>query len=174
MLESPTQDFVQVPAAVPTPGPAVYQSPPPSRALVFLKRTAVVLVVVQAMLAGWSGYRAAVQVLALDVTATPVLSEGATIHANVMSSARAYVTLRLEIVQGDRVSMLGTRVVGIHGDAALDPRVMRESLDVRLSERDLAGFEPGIATVRAVATGRSPWLRVPPPTVRTIPVRIHD
>jgi hypothetical protein len=152
----------------------VYQSPPPSRALTLLKRTAVLLLVMQAVLAGWSGYRAVVQVLALDLTATPVLGEGATIRADVLSSARTFVTLRLEIVQGDRVSMLGTRVVGTYRDAALDPRVMRESLDVRLSRRDLAGFQPGVATVRAVATGRSQSLRVPPPTIRTIPVRIDD
>ena len=152
----------------------MFQPPPPSRAFTLLKRIAIVLVAVQTVLAAWSGYRAVVQVLALDVTATPVLGEGATIHAKVTSSARTSVALRLEIVQGDRVSMLGTRVVGTHRDAALDPRIMRETLDVRLSRRDLAGFQPGVATIRAVATGRSQWLRVPPPTVRTIAVRIDD
>ena len=77
-------------------------------------------------------------------------------------------------VQGDRVSMLGNAWWAPLRTHALDPRVMRETLDVRLSRRDLAGFEPGVATVRAVATGRSQFLRVPPPTVRTIPVRIDD
>ena len=152
----------------------MYQPPPPSRAFTVLKRIAILLVAVQVVLASWSGYRAIVQVLALDVTATPVLGEGATIRANVTSSARAYVALRLEIVQGERVSMLGTRVVRTHRDAALDPRIVRDSLDVRISRRDLAGFEPGEATIRAVATGRSQWLRVPPPTIRTIAVRIEN
>jgi len=36
----------------------------------------------------------------------------------------------------------------------------------------LSRFHPGPARLRAVATGREQWTRVPPPTVRVIEVEI--
>jgi hypothetical protein len=57
--------------------------------------------------------------------------------------------------------------------ASFDPRPRRASQRVLLTPEQLARFPDGPATVRATATGRPQWLRLPPPTVREAAVEIR-
>ena len=139
-----------------------------------LKRLALLLIGTQAVLALWSGFRAIEQVLSLELNAAPVLSEGSLISTRVTSSGRAYVTLQLDVLQGDRVRSLHTHVVDTHRDPAMDPRLIHDSVGVRLSRADIAGLSAGDAVLRLTATGRAQWLRLPPPSVRQVAVRIDE
>jgi hypothetical protein len=79
---------------------------------------------------------------------------------------------RIELVQGQRVTMLGEVYLPRNHEPVFDPRPQRGSVVVALTPELLAGFEPGTATLRASAVGRPQWLRVPPPTIREQPVTI--
>jgi hypothetical protein len=54
----------------------------------------------------------------------------------------------------------------------MDPRPWRGSLRVVLGPGALAGFTSGPAQLRATATGRPQWTRLPPPTVRETAVML--
>jgi hypothetical protein len=128
------------------------------------------LVAIPALL---SGYRAWVQVYRLDLVSAPVLRAGSVVRANVVTSGRAYAELRIELVQGAQVETLATRQVPANRDAPTDPRPQRATLAAGLPPQIAARFAPGAAVLRATATGRSQWLRTPPPTVREIAVHLQ-
>ena len=132
-----------------------------------LRRLLVPFLVMWAMLALWSGFRAIVQVFRLEVVApaTPV-GEGSAVGARVVASGRATVTVRLELVQGATTATLGEFLVHTSRDPALDP-VPKRGMDlVRVTREVLDRFTAGPAVVRVTATGRAQWMRLPPPTVR--------
>src|SRR5207237_5531340 len=77
------------------------------RATLYLRRAIIALVSVHVMLAMWSGYRAIVQVFSLDLRVPArELSAGSIVHFDVHSSARAPVTVRVELMQGTRSETL--------------------------------------------------------------------
>ena len=81
-----------------------------------------------------------------------------------------------------RASRLGKRAVlwFILGEVYLprnhepvfDPRPQSGSVVLTIDPGMLAEFDPGPAVLRASAVGRPQWLRVPPPTVRELPITI--
>lgn len=117
-----------------------------------------------------SSYAAWFQVYALELPPPAgELAPGAPLRARVVSSGRVWVDLRLELVQGGRTTALGLCRVDGNGYAGYDQRPRRASLTVMLPD---SGVQPGVALLRAVATGRPQWTRTPPPVVRELPVRI--
>ena len=147
--------------------------PPEPRSSVWMKRAIVAVLVFHAPLAMWSGYRAIVQVFALDLrVAGPVLRAGSTVGFRVVTSARTTVDVTLEVVQGERARTLATRRVPGNRNPAYDPRPRRDSLALGLPPETLAALAPGPAVIRATAVGRSQWLRLPPPTVREAAVTV--
>ena len=136
------------------------------RATRILRRVLLPFVALWLVLAAWSGVRAIVQVFRLHLDAPAIVSPGSILEARILSSARVPVTVRLELSQAGQTVVLGRHTVRTSRDAALDPRLRRGRLAVTLRTTDLARFAAGPATVRAVATGGSQFLRTPPPTVR--------
>lgn len=145
------------------------------RALTAVKVFLAALFVFNAVIALLSGYRAIVQLWSLDVTATErTLRAHSQIKADVVTSGRVYVNLRLEMIQGDQSEPLGERRVPKNGFASYDPRPRRASLSVELTPELLGRFRPGPARVRATALGGSQWtgLLKAPSMVREIEVEI--
>lgn len=148
-----------------------YFRDPPS--IVLVKRLALTVVAIHAVLASISGYRAWVQVRSLDLSVEgPTMTVGSRVDAEVVSWARTFVTVRVELVQGDRTELLAQGRVRANAQAVYDPRWQRMAVHGVLSAAQLERFRPGPATVRATAVGGSQFLRTPPPKVRLIPVRI--
>jgi hypothetical protein len=137
-----------------------------------VRRVLVVVLVANLALASVSAARAWWQVYALSLDAPATLAPGAIARADVQISGRTTVTVRIELVQGARTDTLGSLVVRGNRDGAMDPRPRRARLPVTLTLAMLTGFAPGPARLRATAIGRSQWLRVPPPTVREVPVTL--
>jgi hypothetical protein len=144
-----------------------------SRPLAVLKRAALVLLALCAVTAVASGYRAYYQVRSLELRLSePALREGSVIRAEVSGSGRTTIDVRLELMQGGHCETLAVWRVPGNEWAAFDPRPTEASHGVVLTPEHLARFQSGAAKVRATATGRPQWMRLPPPTVRETEVEI--
>jgi hypothetical protein len=120
-----------------------------------------------------SGWRAWFQVKSLELHVSgAVLSPGATISTEVVSYARTPVDVRIELVQGDRAQTLALQTVPGNWNAAYDPRTKRASQQVVVTPEALAVMASGPARVRATATGRHQWMRLPPPLVQEADVEV--
>ena len=145
-----------------------------ARPVAWLKRAALMLLALCVVTALASGYRAYYQVRSLELhLAGPTLRRGSVIQAAVEGSGRTTLTVRLELIQGERSETLAVQQLRGNEWAAIDPRPRAGSLTVALTPEQLARFQNGAAKVRATATGRPQWLRLPPPTVREAAVEIR-
>ncbi len=145
-----------------------------ARPVAFLKKAALVLVALCAVTALASGYRAYIQVYSLELrVAEPVLRGGSVISTEVVGSGRTTVDVRLELIQGDRSATLAVQQARGNDWAAFDPRPRKASQTLALTPELLARFGAGAATLRATATGRPQWMRLPPPLVREAAVEIR-
>jgi hypothetical protein len=121
-----------------------------------------------------SGYRAYYQVRSLELRLIdPFLSKGSAIQISVVGSGRTTIDVQLELIQGTRSETLAVQRVPGHEWAFFDPRPTKASPRVVVTPEHVAGFMTGAARVRATATGRPQWTRLPPPTVREIAVEIQ-
>jgi hypothetical protein len=121
-----------------------------------------------------SGYRAYYQVRSLELKLREAtLGEGSVVEVAAEGSGRTTVDVRLELIQGGHSETLSTLRIRGSEWVALDPRPCPGSLRVVLTREQLARFRDGAATVRATATGRPQWLRLPPPTVREAAVNLR-
>lgn len=144
-----------------------------SRPLAVLKRAALALLALCVLTAAASGYRAYYQVRSLELRLSgPALREGSSIRVEVSGSGRTTIDVRVELMQGGRSETLAERRLPGNEWASFDPRPTRASHEVVLRPEQLAGFQSGAAKVRATATGRPQWMRLPPPTVRETGVEI--
>ena len=144
-----------------------------SRASRLGKRAVLWFILLQLPIGALSSYRAWVQIKELTLTTTsPTLAPGVVVQSNLVSWARTESDARIEIVQGKRVSMLGEVYLPRNHEPVFDPRPKSDSVVVKIEPAMLAEFESGPAVLRASAVGRPQWLRVPPPTVRQLPVVI--
>src|SRR5688500_5493627 len=140
-----------------------------SKSSIILRSAVFLFIALHVPLAMVSGYRAWVQVKSLELGATDrILRDGTTLRADVVSSARVEVTVRIEMMQDAHAETLAVQYVPKNKDAAYDPRSRRASLTVVLTPEMLRRFKPGPVLLRAVARGRSQWLREPPPEVREL------
>lgn len=144
-----------------------------SRTLAALKRAAVALLALCVVTAAASGYRAYYQVRSLELRpGGPALREGSVVRFEVSGSGRTTIDVRVELIQGEHSETLAERRLPGNEWAAFDPRPTNASHAVGLTPGHLARFRNGAAKVRATATGRPQWTRLPPPTVREAAVEI--
>jgi hypothetical protein len=121
-----------------------------------------------------SGYRAYYQVYSVGLHLTgPTLRDGSAVQVAVVGSGRTTIDLRVELIQGGHSETLAVRQTRGNEWASFDPRPRKASQVVVLTAEQLGRFLPGPATVRATATGRRQWLRLPPPTVSEEAVEIQ-
>ena len=138
-----------------------------------LRRVTIAFLVVHFSLSTVSGYRAIVQVYDVDIELTsPVLRPGSQVAVRVVTSGRNPVDARLELVQAGRADTIATLRVRANSGAFQDPRPQRAVLRAMIPADVFQHFTPGEASLRAVAEGRSQWLRIPPPEVRQRPIAL--
>ena len=129
--------------------------------------------VAHVVLATISGYRAIVQVYSVQLTTdAPTLRPGTTVSVAVATSGRTTIDGVLELIQSARVETVAVFRVRDHTNASYDPRTIHAERRVTLTSEQLARFHPGPARLRAIANGRSQWLRVPPPVIREQTIQI--
>ena len=145
-----------------------------SRPLALLKRATLALLFVCFVTALASGHRAYFQVrdLSLRVDAL-TLRAGSVVETEVVISGRTHVDVRVELVQGSHAETLAAQVVPGNEWASFDPRTRRASQRVVVTPEQLSRFKEGAALLRATATGRPQWTRLPPPAVRESAVEIR-
>lgn len=144
-----------------------------SRPLVFLRRAVLAFVALCAVTALASGHRAYFQVRGLELRVDEhVLRAGSVVETEVVSSGRTHADVRVELVQGTHAETLAVQFVPGNEWGSIDPRTRRASQRVVLTPEVLSRFESGAAVLRATATGRPQWTRLPPPTVRETAVEI--
>ncbi|HEX6184024.1 MAG TPA: hypothetical protein VFZ44_09115 [Pyrinomonadaceae bacterium] len=145
-----------------------------ARPITLLKRAVLVLLALCLVTALSSGYRAYYQVRSLELRPDgPTLREGSVIRVDVSGSGRTTINVRVELIQGARSEILAVHQMRGNEWAAIDPRPRDSSHDVSVTWEQLSRFQNGAATVRATATGRPQWMRLPPPTVREVAVEIR-
>ena len=131
------------------------------------RRVAVGLICFHVCLWPWELYRRIWQVLRADlVVSADVLTPGATISIDVVTSGEVRNRIALELVQDTRREML----LEFHGELnrmnVYDVRTYRYTRTVTLTSDVLAGFKPGPAIVTLTGYGGMKLLRTPPPVVR--------
>jgi hypothetical protein len=148
--------------------------PGDARPVALLKKATLVLLALGLVTALASGYRAYFQVYSLELRVDgPVLRGGSVIRTDAVASGRTTVSVRVELIQGARSETLAVHLVPGNDWASFDPRPRRASQTVALTPELLARFGAGAATLRATATGRPQWTRLPPPLVREAAVEIR-
>ncbi|HJQ97552.1 MAG TPA: hypothetical protein VJ826_04505 [Candidatus Polarisedimenticolaceae bacterium] len=144
-----------------------------SRRDTIIKRAFLVFVGIHVVLMLWSGWRAWFQVKSLEMGVPfAALRPGVAVSTDCVNYCRVPVEVKVELVQGERVERLATQQIRDHWIPAYDPRWRRGTQRIVVTPEMLAGFSPGPATLRATATGRPQWLRLPPPLVREAAVVI--
>jgi hypothetical protein len=147
---------------------------PESRPTVLLKRAVLVLLAACLVTGFVSAYRAYYQVRWLELRlAESVLREGSVVEVAVSGSGRTSIDVRVELIQGTHSETLSVRSMRGNEWAAFDPRPRTASQSVVLTPEQLSRFRNGAASVRATATGRPQWTRLPPPTVREAAVEVR-
>src|SRR3954469_24334463 len=138
-----------------------------SRPLSLLKSATLLFMALCFVTAMASGHRAYFQVRSLELRlGEPVLRAGSVVETEVVSSGRTTVDVRVELIQDSYAETLAVQRMRGNEWAAIDPRTQSAAQRVVLTPELLSRFHTGTATLRATATGRSQWLRLPPPTVR--------
>ena len=146
-----------------------------SRSLRVLFWIVLPFVVVHVVLATISGYRAIVQVYSVLLeTDTPTLRPGTTVSVAIATSGRTTIDGVLELIQSTHAETVSVFRIPGHSNASYDPRTIHAERRVTLTSAQLARFHPGPARLRAIANGRSQWLRVPPPVIREQTIQIGE
>jgi hypothetical protein len=144
-----------------------------ARPVAWLKKSALILLALFLVTGIVSGYRAYYQVRSLEIQLTePVLSHGSVVQIAVVGSGRTTIDVQLELIQGTHSETLARQRVPGNEWAFFDPRPTRASQKLAVTPEHLAHFMTGAAILRATATGRPQWTRLPPPTVRELAVEI--
>lgn len=144
-----------------------------SRTRIFLRRAALAFLALCFVTALASGHRAYFQVRDLELRVDgPTLRAGSVVETETVTSGRTHVDVRVELVQGSHAETLAAQLVRGNEWGSIDPRTRLASQTVVLTPEVLSHFRPGAAVLRATATGRPQWTRLPPPTVRETAVEI--
>ena len=145
-----------------------------ARPIVWLKGVFASVIVALLAIGVVSSYRAYVQVRSLDLSAPRILSAGAVVATEVVTSGRTMVDVEVDLIQGTN----SERLIKLHLDgnelAFFDPRTQPAGDSITLTSEVLSKFQAGAAHLRSVATGRHQWTRLPPPTVRELEVEIQN
>ena len=144
-----------------------------AKPIAWLKHVFAFLIVALLAIGAVSSYRAWVQVRSLELNASRALSAGSIVETAVVGSGRTMVDVEVDLIQGEH----SERLIFLHlrGNEMgfFDPRTRNASGSATLTQETLSRFQPGRARLRAVATGRHQWTRLPPPTVREVEVEIR-
>ena len=143
-----------------------------ARPILWLKRLFVFVIVALLLIGAVSSHRAYFQVRSLELNAPHTLSAGSVVHTAVIGSGRTQVDVEVDLIQGTHSERLQHLHLTGNNLAFFDPRQQHGSDSVTLTAEMLSKFQPGAARLRAVATGREQWTRLPPPTVRELEVEI--
>lgn len=143
-----------------------------ARPILWLKRVFVFVIVALLVIGGVSSHRAYFQVRSLELNAPHTLSAGSVVNTSVVGSGRTQVDVEVDLIQGTHAERLLHLHLTGNNLAFFDPRSQHESDSVALTSEMLSKFQAGPARLRAVATGREQWMRLPPPTVREVEVEI--
>jgi hypothetical protein len=143
-----------------------------ARPILWLKRLFVFVIVALLLIGAVSSHRAYFQVRSLELNAPHTLSAGAVVNTAVIGSGRTQVDVEVDLIQGTHSERLQHLHLTGNNLAFFDPRQQHGSDSVTLTSEMLSKFQPGAARLRAVATGREQWTRLPPPTVRELEVEI--
>lgn len=146
---------------------------PETRWLVILKRACVVLVVVYLAIGMIALYRAVTQIHSLEIQSDGVVRSGSAVSATVVSYARTPIDVRIELVQDAHSEIVAVQRVQKNEWSLLDPRTREATQTAVLTDDLLNRFAGGKAILRATATGRSQFGRLPPPMVREQTVDIQ-
>ena len=141
-----------------------------ARPILWLKRVFMFVVVALLVIGAVSSHRAYFQVRSLELTAPHELSVGSVVNASVVGSGRTQVDVEVDLIQGTHSERLLSLHLTGNELAFFDPRTQHGSDSVAITAEKLSKFQPGPARLRAVATGREQWTRLPPPTVREMEV----
>jgi hypothetical protein len=147
---------------------------PEARPMVWLKRVFAFVFVALLTIGMVSSYRAYVQVRSLDLTAPHTLSVGSMVTTSVVTSGRTHVNVDVDLIQGAQSQRLVALLVRGNELGFFDPRTQHGLENFTITSDVLSRFKPGSARLRAVATGRHQWFRLPPPTVREFEVVIPE
>ena len=143
-----------------------------ARPILWLKRVFVFVIVALLVIGAVSSHRAYFQVRSLELSAPHTLSAGSVVNTSVVGSGRTQVDVEVDLIQGTHSERLQHLHLTGNNLAFFDPRTQHGSDSVTLTSGTLSKFQPGPARLRAVATGREQWTRLPPPTVRELDVEI--
>lgn len=143
-----------------------------ARPILWLKRGFVFVIVALLVIGAVSSHRAYFQVRSLELSAPSTLSAGSVVKTSVVGSGRTQVDVDVDLIQGTHSERLHHLHLTGNNLAFFDPRTQHGSDSVTLTSEMLLRFQPGPARLRAVATGREQWTRLPPPTVRELEVEI--
>ena len=146
---------------------------PEARPIAILKKVFVGMVVALLAIGAVSSYRAYVQVKSLEIKASPVLTGGSKVDVSLVSSGRTTVDVQVELIQNSHSQTLFTTQLKGNELGFFDPRTRSAIKGEVITAGQLDSFQPGFATIRATATGRHQWMRLPPPTVREMTVQIQ-
>jgi hypothetical protein len=143
-----------------------------ARPILWLKRLFVLVIVLLLVIGAVSSHRAYFQVRSLELNAPQALAAGSVVNAAVIGSGRTQVDVDVDLIQGTHSERLMHLHLTGNKLAFFDPRPQHGSDSVVLTSETLLKFQPGPARLRAVATGREQWTRLPPPTVREVEVEV--
>ena len=143
-----------------------------ARPILWLKRLFVFVIVLLLVIGAVSSHRAYFQVRSLELSAPHTLSAGSVVNTSVVGSGRTQVDVEVDLIQGTHSKRVSRLHLTGNNLAFFDPRTQHGSNSVALTAEMLSRFQPGPARLRAIATGREQWTRLPPPTVRELDVEI--
>jgi len=144
-----------------------------SRLFILQKRILIVIVSLYTVIALCSGYRAFYQVHSLVLTpANSQLRPGVAIATDLISYGRTSIEVKVELIQGQHAETISVENVPGNYLGFFDQRPIWKSHTASLSAQVLEHYNSGAALLRATATGRPQWTRLPPPVVREVPVLI--
>lgn len=120
-----------------------------------------------------AAHRAYYQVTKVEIVpAVSDLFPGLQFEARAVTSGRTMATLVVELEQGGSAQAVVRSEIRANRWRFWDPRRVYTTESIVLTDRHIAPFSSGPATLRVTGHGRSQWLRVPPPVVREYSVRI--
>jgi len=143
-----------------------------ARPILWLKRLFVLVIVLLLVNGAVASHRAYFQVRSLELNAPQSLGVGSVVNASVVGSGRTQVDVDVELIQATHSERLMHLHLTGNNLAFFDPRPQHGSDRLVLNSEMLSKFQRGPARLRAVATGREQWTRLPPPTVREMDVEI--
>ena len=144
-----------------------------SRTRTWIRRVIIAVFAIHIALAGWGFYRRIWQVLRIDLQVSSVmLTPGATVSYDVITTGEAQNRILLELVQGGTTETLVEQRARLSAVNMYDPRVFTYAQTISITANLLQHFAPGPATLRLTGFGGQRLLRTPAPRVREIAVQV--